>query len=188
MSRSRCTLALLALLTVPALVQADTLDPYIRIGDPGTGTPVGTAFTFGTNNNGGGFLRFYNATEVTFSSLNFQVNLPAGDTITCNPTPFYATCSFSSAPPSNGIATFNIGFKVGEELSGIHPGVSFSINLNDLIDGQENQDPNGAGSWGPDNDFRAFANGASPEPATWGFLALGTSVLGLAALRRRAAR
>ena len=89
MSRNALIIALLSVMGAVA-ANATPLDPYIHIGDPPAGTPVGTNFGFTSNLNGGGVFYFMNASNVTFTSLDFFVTLPTTDAITCVAAPFFS--------------------------------------------------------------------------------------------------
>lgn len=169
-----------------AVAHATPIDPVFSMGDPGTGTPVGIVFTFGSNANGGGVLPFNNASGIHWNSLDVFVDLPANSSITCLPGPFFNSCQFSQTSLPGGNARFDIGVADLSGEGGIAPGEFFTINLNDLIRGQQNPDPNGPGGWGPDSDFTAVANNSAPEPASWLLFASGLAFIG--ATRRRGRR
>jgi len=188
MLRSRCALAALAIVFTTATVKADSVDPYIRIGDPNAGTPVGLIFSFSSDANGGGVFNFVNATGQNITDIDFFVTLPGTDVITCVPADFFSTCSYTSTPRANGKALYDIGAETGGEGIGIPLGVSFSINLNNPINGEPNPDPMGAGGWGPNNLIEVGVNGSdpfTPEPATWGLLLAGAIGATIARTRRR---
>jgi hypothetical protein len=146
--------------------------PRISIGDPGRGTPVGLTFHFVTNASGGGFFTFTNASDVNWFSVDFRVRERTGTTITCAPGPFFRTCSNSVLSSNPGTTLFDIGFENPTE-GGIAVGSSFTVDLNDLINGKPNTNPNGRGQWERATPFDAIANQAEtavPEPGTLALL------------------
>ena len=141
---------------------------------------VSTDFTFGANNLGGGDLSFQNESGQNWRELSIMVSLPSPQAITCGPGPFN-TCTISSTP-LDGSELYSIIFGPTTNGGGIANGDFFSVDLND-----QGTDPNGAGSWGPGNDFSARANAYAPEPAAPALIALGMlSLLGVFGYRRRA--
>jgi hypothetical protein len=180
MLRARA-LSIAVIMAISAMAAAaDSIDPYIHIGDPAAGAPVGPSFQFTTDPRGGGVFNFYNASNVTFSSLDFFVTLPASDTITCVAPPFYASCTYTVTPVAGtSTATFDIGADSGPGAPGIAPGTPFQLILNDPYNGKDNLDPFGPGSWGPNRMISAVANldtTTTPEPATWGLLLTGAAL------------
>jgi hypothetical protein len=85
-----------------------------------------------------------------------------------------------------GSTLFYVGFDNPTEGGGIPAGSSFTIDLNDLIEGKPNTDPNGRGQWSYPDTFTAMAN-QTPEPGTLALLAAGFGLL-LAGLAYRALR
>lgn len=186
MSRSALIVTLLSIMGAAA-ASAEPLDPYIHIGDPPAGTPVGTTFGVTSNLNGGGVFYFVNASNVTFTSLDFFVTLPSADVITCVAQPFFSSCSFSQTPVGDALSRFDIGADSGPQGGGIAPNTFFDIILNDPIDGADNLDPNGKGGWGPGTPISVVANlDAVPEPATWGLVASALFAAVACARKRRA--
>lgn len=165
MRRSFCLIALLA--AAPATFWAN---PRIIINkDPTTAIPItGSPFGFSSNASGGGDLTFVNDTDVTWNSLDFFVTLPASETITCTPAPFFNLCEQSSTTLGDGKARYDIGFDVRGNATGILPGQIFSIDLNNA-----NSD---CGDWGANKPLEAYFNLGEtpvPEPASWLLLAIG---------------
>lgn len=177
-----------AFITVAAL-QAEPIDPVFQMGDPSAGTPITSDFfSFGTNQAGGGILAFVNESGELWTSLNFLVTLPINSAITCIPAPFFSSCQFSivNVLPGATDALFDLGVSNPTSLGGIANHEFFTINLNDLVNGQPNLDPNGSGGWGPDNEFAATANASTsvPEPATNALFLLGVLLAGVASRKR----
>ncbi|HEY6990411.1 MAG TPA: PEP-CTERM sorting domain-containing protein [Bryobacteraceae bacterium] len=170
-----------------AALQAAPIDPVFQMGDPSSGTPLtSNFFTFGTNQAGGGILAFVNESGELWTSLNFQVTLPINSAITCIPAPFFSSCQFSivTVLPGAGTALFSLGVSNPTSLGGIANHEFFTINLNDLVNGQPNLDPNGSGGWGANNEFTAVANASIPEPATDALFLLGMLLAGMISRRR----
>ncbi|MBV9268525.1 MAG: hypothetical protein JO061_20320 [Acidobacteriaceae bacterium] len=163
----RAGLAGIALLLASPVVFAG---PRISIGDPGTGTPVGMNFTFASNASGGGYFTFDNASGVNWFSMDFQVSEPTGTAITCVPGPLFNTCESSVLSTSGNLSMFDVGFDNPTEGGGIPAGGSFTVDLNNEVDGHPNTDPNGAGQWLPGTEFTAIANLSTPEPGTFSLL------------------
>jgi hypothetical protein len=185
-----CLFILLVSATV-AHANGMPVDPQMIVSDPfctgteGPCTPVlGTTFSFSSNANGGGFLRFQNLSTVDWSSLLIETgstpsNIPA-NTITCITNAFMSCNVFDLA---GGITAIY--------LSGVNPVSSntppfgilnnfvFTINLNDNVRGLPNTNPAGAGGWGAFRVFDASANVPSPvpEPATLTLLGVGLVAL-----------
>jgi hypothetical protein len=171
--------------------------PRVSIGDPTTGALVGLSFEFDANENGGGNPSFTNDSSINWTTLDLFVTQPSSTDITCAPGPFFTSCSVSSSSVSEteeasvsyhgapkAESVFDIKFNKPSELGGIGPDAFFTINLNDLVDGQENPDPSGFGQWVPESPFNAIANlnAATPEPAA--YLLFGCGLLLLACCRR----
>lgn len=174
----------IAALSIAGMIaQADPIDPVMSMDDPPVGTPVGLGFFFSSNANGGGFLQFNNASGVLWTTFDVFVTLQTGSPITCFSGPFFNSCTTTSSSQGGTISQFDIHFSnvtletlQPQQGTGIAPGDSFSLNLNDLVDQVQPTDPNGIGGWGANNSFNASANGA-PEPASWLLLASGGAVL-----------
>jgi hypothetical protein len=137
------------------------------------------SFTFGADAAGGGVFSFQNETGESWLQLDVLVSLPSGVTaITCGSIAF-VTCTVT--PPHDSVSIWDITFGPNPN-GGIPNGATFSINLNN--NGVVNQDPNGAGDWGPDKQFSAVAD--APEPASWMLIGIGTLGLAGYCFRRRA--
>ena len=177
------SLLLATFLAAPLALQAR---PKIIINrDPQNITRItGTSFSFDSDKNGGGVFTFQNESGVTWTSLDFFVTLPIGETISCSPSPFFSLCEQSSKSNGNGTAVYDIGFDIvdsKEDPNGIPSGQIFSIDLNNgTID---------CGDWGPNNPFDVSINGASiPEPASLLLFGGGCLIAGIAVSRRRKQR
>lgn len=170
----------LAILSTIPLSRATPVDPQISVGDPSSGTALGSGtFSFNADANGGGIFNFTNDSGNVWQTLDFFVTLPATDTIACGST-LYRLCDYTSTPTGNGQARFDIGFEQPLENGGIGPGVSFSIDLNTVpaVD---------RGGWGADKSIEGVANFDLPEPASFILTAAGLLVCALGVAYRRAA-
>ena len=192
----RAVLGLLLAFTLAAVLNAAPIDPRIIINsDPPNPTPVtGLVFTFGSNANGGGVLPFINETNLDWLGLAISVDLPTGSIVNCLAGDLFQSCFLNSRPIGGGITEFTMFYQTvpnddadDKNPPGIVRGQDFTINLNDLLNGKTNLDPNGSGGWGPDTDFTAEVSGilsdSVPEPAT--FAVVGSGLLMLLAWRRQ---
>ena len=176
----RLLLALLCGLA-PAILQASRPTIIINRDPPDITVITNKSFTFGADSSGGGLFSFQNETGESWLQLDILVTLPSSVTaITCG-SPAFVVCT--AAPPHDSVSFWDITFGPNPN-GGIPNGDTFSINLNN--NAVVNMDPNGAGEWGADTDFRAIANDGAPEPASW--ILMGIGVLGFAiyGYRRRA--
>lgn len=179
-------LAALSFAAMP--LTADPIDPVYSMGDPSSGTPIGAnTFTFGADALGGGVFAFVNQSGNLWTKLDVFVQLPTGSVINCGPAPFFNFCQVSSVIQTASLSLFDIDLNSpSAQTGGIPDGEFFTINLNDLVNGGINTDPNGAGGWGPGNDFSATANLTnSPEPATAFFVLAGLGMVSFGVLGRR---
>jgi hypothetical protein len=192
MKSMRLLFVLILLMGSSALAYADgvPVDPRMDVSDPSCKevspcTPVeGTNFSFTSNNNGGGFLEFQNESGTNWTSLlvetgSIPFNVPA-DSVTCTTNAFLSCQVFDlaggvTAMYFSGVNTDDSDFGP----FGILNASIFSVNLNDLINGAPNTDPNGSGGWGSDRLFTATANASSPvpEPATLTLMGIGFGAL-----------
>ena len=154
--RSQFAAIIPLLLATTVLVKADPIDPIFDMGDPGTGIPItSTTFGFGSDGSGGGFLQFMNESGLDWYGLAVQVTQPTGSIISCSGGPFFSDCLISSIDQGNGFSLFTLTLTSRLKFSGIGDGQYFTINLNDLINGVQPIDPNGAGGCGANADLSA---------------------------------
>ena len=175
--RLRSFLGALALVAAPCVVRAG--NPHIIIKDPpGNPTPItSNTFSFGADALGGGVFFFQNESQNNWFSMSVQALLPAFTSITVTPGPFLSD-TIVQTPQGNQVL-YDIIF--GPTQNAVPIGTIFSINLNDTGD-----DPDGAGSWGPGNDFSGKTNvSISPEPSAVLLLLAGGVLMGLFCYRRR---
>ncbi len=137
------------------------------------------SFAFGADALGGGVLLFQNESGQNWQELDVSATLPDFTTITCGPGPFI-TCTIAESPVNGGFL-YNILFGPAK-AGGIANGQNFSVNLNDP---DQNDDPNGAGSWGAGTDFDAKANATTPEPSGIALMLVGGLMLAGFCYRRR---
>jgi hypothetical protein len=171
---------LLGLLCALAPVTLQARPTIIINRDPPDITVIANkSFTFGANAHGGGVFSFQNETGEAWLQLDILVSLPSDVTaITCGSFAF-VTCTVT--PPQGSSSKWDISFGPNPN-GGIPNGATFSINLNN--NAVVNEDPNGAGDWGPEKMFDAVAN--APEPASWMLIGVGALALAAYGLRRRA--
>jgi hypothetical protein len=162
-------------------VPASFAGPRIGIGDPPPGTAVLSSFELTSDTAGGGYFNLTNGSGFDWTTLDVTVAQPDGAAITCAPG-LFDLCEVQTISSSGGFTLFDIGFEGTTLAGGIPAGAAFTVDLNDLNDGQVVTDPNGVGQWGPNTSFEFVAN--APEPAYTGVGVLFGAGLLLIARRR----
>lgn len=178
------------LLTSTVLGKADPIDPIFHLDDPGTGLPINSlSFSFSSNQNGGGFLQFMNESGFDWFGLSVNVTQPTGTIISCSGGRVFSDCLISSIAQGNGSAIFTLNFSSRLKQTGILNGQYFNINLNDLVNGIQPTDPNGAGGWGSNTSFSAQVTNSLqstvPEPVNWALLLAGGLAIGSIKYKKR---
>ena len=194
MGKSLFCLALAMLVSVPAAMKADVIDPQGVFDDLVEGIPIldVDAFNFSANENGGGVFNFRNVSGDNWIAFDFLVTLPQNSLVFCGPGPFFLVCSPIPGTPSNGLVQYDIRFQNPRTTGGILNNMVFAFNLNDsLPDGGQNFDPNVVGGWGAENGFHVEPTAAttrtsdSPEPSSWALFATGICLVSAIFTRRR---
>ena len=183
MTIGRFVVLLSFLLASATLARADGIptDPDIDVSDPPCMSDcppaAGLTFAFGSNEFGGGIVRFTNTSGQDWTSLLITAG---GDpffvdesAITCTTNAFLNCVVEDLEGGTSGIFLSGVLPRNSEEFGdrGIFNGDAFAINLNDI--------GSSTGSWGVDRDFSASANVPDPlpEPNTLSLLAAGLGAL-----------